>query len=45
MLFGYEIIDTKSSTSKFLDLSENEIKTIFQTKKFLGFQVSKEYED
>lgn len=44
MLFGYETVDTTNNTTKLLNLSENEIKTIFQTKKFLGFQVSKKYE-
>lgn len=29
MLFGYETIDTKKNTSKFLNLSENKIKIIF----------------
>lgn len=44
MIFGYEYIDSTENTSKLLNLSKDEIKIIFQTKKFLNFQVSKEYE-
>ncbi len=44
MLFGYEAIESDGNTSKFLNLNESEMKTIFQTKKFLAFQTSKKYE-